>query len=38
MRKKEVFGEQIIGVLREQGRPPAEACRRHAISGATFYK
>jgi putative transposase len=32
--------EQIIGILKEQesGMPTAEVCRRHGISGATFYK
>ncbi len=32
--------EQIIGVLREHeaGAQTEEVCRRHGISGATFYK
>ena len=32
--------EQIIGILREQeaGMKTAEVCRKHGISGATFYK
>jgi putative transposase len=32
--------EQIIAILREQeaGAKTAEVCRRHGISGATFYK
>jgi putative transposase len=32
--------EQIIGVLREHeaGAKTEEVCRRHGISGATFYK
>ena len=32
--------EQIIGILREQeaGRPTADVCRKHGVSGATFYK
>ena len=32
--------EQIIGVLREHeaGARTEEVCRRHGISGATFYK
>lgn len=32
--------EQIIGILREQelGVKTAEVCRKHGISGATFYK
>ena len=31
--------EQIIGILREAeaGLKTAEVCRRHGISGATFY-
>ena len=38
--KKSKFTEgQIIAILREQeaGAKTAEACRRHRISGATFY-
>jgi putative transposase len=32
--------EQIIGILREQeaGMKTADVCRKHGISGATFYK
>jgi putative transposase len=32
--------EQIIGILREQeaGAKTADVCRKHGISGATFYK
>jgi putative transposase len=32
--------EQIIAILKEQegGMPTTEVCRRHGISGATFYK
>jgi putative transposase len=32
--------EQIIGILREQeaGANTADVCRKHGISGATFYK
>ncbi len=32
--------EQIIGILREQeaGAATSDVCRKHGISGATFYK
>lgn len=32
--------EQIIAILREQeaGAKTADVCRRHGVSGATFYK
>jgi putative transposase len=32
--------EQIIGILREQeaGAKTVDACRKHGVSGATFYK
>ena len=32
--------EQIIAILREQeaGAKTADVCRKHGISGATFYK
>jgi putative transposase len=32
--------EQIIGILREQeaGAATGDVCRKHGISGATFYK
>jgi len=37
---QQVSDEQIIGVLKEQeaGAATADVCRRHGISGATFYK
>lgn len=40
MRASRFTDEQIIGILREQeaGAKPAELCRRHGISSATFYK
>ncbi len=40
MRKSRFLEEQIIAILREQesGCPTADVCRRHGISGATFYK
>jgi putative transposase len=40
MRSSRFSDEQIIAILREQeaGRPTAEVCRRHGISGTTFYK
>lgn len=40
MKRGRFSEEQIIGILREQeaGRPTAEVCRRHGVSGATFYK
>ena len=40
MKRKRFTEEQIIGILREQeaGRPTADVCRKHGISGATFYK
>lgn len=40
MRKSRFSDEQVIAILREQeaGRATAEVCRKHGISGATFYK
>jgi putative transposase len=40
MRSSRFSDEQVIAILREQeaGRPTAEVCRKHGISGATFYK
>jgi putative transposase len=40
MRKSRFKEEQIIAILGEQerGLTTAEVCRKHGISGATFYK
>ena len=40
MRKSRFAEEQIISILAEQerGASTAEVCRRHGISGASFYK
>jgi putative transposase len=40
MKRSRFSDEQIIGILKEQeaGSATAYVCRRHGISGATFYK
>jgi putative transposase len=40
MRKARFTAEQIIGILKEHdaGAKAEDLCRRHGISGATFYK
>ena len=40
MKQSRFTEAQIIGILKEQeaGTPPAEVCRKHGISSATFYK
>ena len=40
MKRSRFTEEQILGILREQegGSATADVCRRHGISGATFYK
>ncbi len=40
MKRTRFSDEQIIAIVKEQeaGMATAEVCRRHGISGATFYK
>ncbi len=40
MKRSRFSEEQIIAILREQeaGAKTAEVCRKHGVSGATFYK
>lgn len=40
MKRKRFTEEQIIAVLKEQelGAKTSDVCRKHGISGATFYK
>ena len=40
MKRSRFSDEQIISIVKEQeaGMATAEVCRRHGISGATFYK
>lgn len=39
MKQSRFSEEQIIGILKEQeaGATTADVCRRHGVSGATFY-
>ena len=40
MKRSRSSDEQIIAIVKEQeaGMATAEVCRRHGVSGATFYK
>jgi putative transposase len=40
MKRSRFSDEQIIGILKEHkaGAATADVCRRHGVSGATFYK
>lgn len=40
MKRSRFSEEQVIAILREQeaGAKTADVCRKHGISGATFYK
>ena len=40
MKRSRFSEEQIISILREQeaGSSTADVCRKHGVSGATFYK
>jgi putative transposase len=40
MKRSRFSEEQIIAILREQeaGAKTADVCRKHGVSGATFYK
>lgn len=39
MKRKRYTEEQIISILKEadKGAPPADLCRKHGMSNATFY-